>query len=340
MADAKVMASMWPDFWGDLPGQGQPAPNTSLTPYAQNVLTSAYPTGVPTSTSAALAAYDVLQSEYAEYKDNGGTLDYSTWLQRGKPQPTYTEIKAKGTATEAETLTNLEPKTKIINGVTYYSGDGGYTWQPIPASYNQQANQPTVYPNTYGGGDTVYKSDGYEYRYNQYSGYYDLPTGNYDPSKDRSLQQSQQITPYQQQGLQLQQQELSQQEAYYKWQQEEAQKQYESELASNPMSWLQYATYTGKTPVVQPWMMPLSAPDYGWQVGEQIPGWSAKDMTGMNELYRPSAQLWSRMGPTAQAQYYGYQQANLGSSPAETEFRRKSTSAPGGSFTPLRWSGY
>lgn len=167
--------------------------------------------------------------------------------------------------------------------------------------------------------------------------------GQKTPEKDEG------ITPYQQKQLDLEYQQLEQQQAYQQqqlqWnqqqsaaQQAEQERQYKSQLAANPMSWLQYASYTGQNPVVQPWMMPLSQGQYGWQTGQQIPGFSPSGGSEMPELLRPSAQLMARMGPTAGAQYKGYQQYTQGATPEETEFRLASTSAPGGRYTPLRWA--
>jgi len=151
----------------------------------------------------------------------------------------------------------------------------------------------------------------------------------------------------------VQQAQFEQQMAWQKdqamMQQAEAERQYRSQLAAQPISWLQYAAYTGEEPVVQPWMQTLMPQEYQTPVGQPIPGFEGGStgqmygnvsgmMAGMPELTTPSAQLWSRMGPTAQQQLLGYKQARTGASPEETLWRRSQTTAPGGSFTGLRWN--
>jgi len=59
-------------------------------------------------------------------------------------------------------------------------------------------------------------------------------------------------------------------------------------------------------------------------------------MTGMPGLLRPSAQYQARLGPTALQQYYGYQQAQQGARPEETQFRRWNEAPPGGSWPGLQ----
>ncbi len=51
----------------------------------------------------------------------------------------------------------------------------------------------------------------------------------------------------------------------------------------------------------------------------------------MPTLLNPSMQYWTRMGPTSQAQYLGYQQMNTGAPPAETQFRLWNSAPPSGS---------
>ena len=158
------------------------------------------------------------------------------------------------------------------------------------------------------------------------------------------------ITPYQQQYLDLQrkqqEQAMEQQQEMIGWyqqqagmQQQEQERQYRSQLMANPMSWLQYSSYTGQTPAVQEWMKPLMSGQY--QTGQQIPGWTGgqgegQAMGSLPELRTPSAQLWGRMGPTAQSQYMGYGQARTGISPEESAFRLRATAPPSGMFGGLR----
>jgi len=112
-----------------------------------------------------------------------------------------------------------------------------------------------------------------------------------------------------------------------------------AQLAAQPMSWLQYAAEAGTQPVVQPWMLPLMPQQYSQlQAGAQIPGYQGTEgMTGMPSLLRPGAQYQARMGPTALQQYYGYQQAQTGALPGETQFRRWSEAPPAGRFPGLSY---
>ena len=119
--------------------------------------------------------------------------------------------------------------------------------------------------------------------------------------------------------------------------QQEGERRYMAQLAAQPRSWLQSAAYTGQTPVMQPWMQPLMPQEYGYELGKDIPGWTQASAAGIPELTRPSAQLWSRMTPSAQEQYGGYKQARTGATPSDIDWRRQSTSAPGGGRTQLSW---
>lgn len=119
--------------------------------------------------------------------------------------------------------------------------------------------------------------------------------------------------------------------------QQEQERQHMAQLAAQPISWLQYAAYTGQQPVVQPWMQPLMPQQYGMEAGQPIPGWTPESGQGMPELTRPSAQLWSRMGPSQQQQYQGYKQARTGASPADVDWRRRAAAPPGGRGSRLSW---
>jgi len=162
------------------------------------------------------------------------------------------------------------------------------------------------------------------------------------------LQQQQQQWQQQQAQQQygLQQQEAQQQQQYQAWQQEEAQRQYAAQLGAQPQSWLQYAAYTGEQPAIQPWMQPLMPEQYaGLGAGAAIPGWQAQagqmgvqGMAQLPELTRPSRQYQARMGPTALAQYGGYQQAQTGIRPEELQFRLWSAAPPGGQYQGLRYA--
>lgn len=115
---------------------------------------------------------------------------------------------------------------------------------------------------------------------------------------------------------------------------------YGAELAAQPKSWLEYAAYTGEQPAIQPWMQPLMPQQYQQLgAGQAIPGYQGtQGMTGMPQLTTPSRQYQARMGPTAQEQYYGYQQAQSGARPEETEFRLWSGAPPSGQYGGLRYT--
>jgi hypothetical protein len=85
-------------------------------------------------------------------------------------------------------------------------------------------------------------------------------------------------------------------------------------------------------------MVPLSPDEYGWkgsQVGDKLPGWDASvndtSLQGkLPDLLSPSAQYMSRIAPSARAQYMGYEQATTGATPADTQWKLWSRSAPSG----------
>lgn len=154
---------------------------------------------------------------------------------------------------------------------------------------------------------------------------------------------------------QFQEQQLAQQQAQFQANlqfqqaqaqaaQEEQERRYMSQLAAQPISWLQYAAYTGQQPVIQPWMKPLGFQDTGGavmpQVGQPIPGFQGQagekgiqSFANLPQLRTPSAQLQASWGPTAQAQWLGYKQARTGATPEESQFRSWSQRAPTGRFT-------
>jgi len=170
----------------------------------------------------------------------------------------------------------------------------------------------------------------------QYGGYFLLPKGITETE----------MSDWEKGQIDLQKQQLQQTEEAQAWQQtyqqqqlDWQQQQYLSQLAAQPRSWLEYASATGETPAIQPWMKPLMPQQYaGLGAGEAIPGWGAESMTGMPELTRPSRQYQARMGPTAQQQYLGYAQARTGATPEETQFRLWSGAPPGGAYKGLQYA--
>ena len=190
--------------------------------------------------------------------------------------------------------------------------------------------------------------------------------------RQREFEASQ--SQFQQQfGLQQQQQAQAQAQAQaqLQFQQQQAEQavelqrqQFTSQLAANPINWLQFAAFTGQPPVIQPWMVPLgfqntgqgitpqggaaqggAATPQGLQAGQPIPGFEptggtpttvgaqgTQTFANLPQLNTPSAQLQARWGPTAQAQFLGFQRARTGASPQETQFRLGSQRAPTGRF--------
>ncbi len=156
-------------------------------------------------------------------------------------------------------------------------------------------------------------------------------------SQAEQAYRQQQLTENARQFGLTQQQQQSELEAQKAWQQQqlEADKQARlATLAASPKSWLEYAAQANQAPAIQPWMLPLMSSDYYTSAGEQIPGWQQGDMRSMPALTTPSTQYTARMGPTAQQQYLGYQQAQQGATPEETQFRLWSQAPSSG-----KWGG-
>jgi len=149
----------------------------------------------------------------------------------------------------------------------------------------------------------------------------------------REMEMQRQQMQYQQEIAEAQ---LAWEQELYGMQAEQQQQNYLSNLRANPVSWLEYAAASGKEAAIQPWMIPLMQGQQGMQAGGAIPGFEgAEGMTEMPELLRPSAQYAARMGPTAQQQYYGYQQGQQGATPEETQWRMWSSAPPSGRFGGL-----
>lgn len=181
---------------------------------------------------------------------------------------------------------------------------------------------------------------------------------------------SKEISPYEQAGLGYQQEQLDEQIRQFNLQQDfmkqqlaaesqrqsqmidwyreqeqiqqEAQRQTQlANLRANPESWLEYASLAGETPVVQPWMVPLSPPGMPLSPGQGLPGWTTQgeSLQSLPELKTPSAQYIARIPPSARAQYGGYEQARTGARPEDVNWLLSSTVAPpgGGGGGRLRW---
>ena len=225
-------------------------------------------------------------------------------------------------------------------------GLGGYVLEPIPPRAPPSERQPYA-PygvNPYDNPETPQQ----EGQFNPHTGQWEAPSGYITPqqqwereqtSASADLQRQQMFAQqqYQAQQMGLQQQQLAWQQQEAEMQRAQQEKAYRAQLSAQPRSWLEYASYTGQEPVTQPWMLPLQAGQYGSQAGQPIPGWTAGTGRGMSALLNPSAQYWSRMGPTGQQQYLGYEQARTGAIPEETAFRLASSTPPGGRNVGLSW---
>ena len=225
------------------------------------------------------------------------------------------------------------PQTMTVNGVTFQSGDGGLTWSPMSQS-------TTGSPSPSGSAPT--DPYGRTATWNTQSGGWQYPP---DWGTDPKTQQSGYVSPAQQAQIdatnaQLAESKLNDQNTFA-YQQAQIQAQKDQQLASlraQPASWLEYASLSNTTPLVQPWMAPLSPDQYGWkgaQVGGAIPNWDATKSQdslqgNLPSLTTPSAQYMSRIAPSAREQYYGYQQATTGATPADTQWQLWSRGAPSG----------
>ena len=220
--------------------------------------------------------------------------------------------------------------------MTWDGRAGGYvqTGYDPTKDLSKQPQPPITYPQV---GQDPYGGQGW---WNPYQGRWEPPAGYISPYEQQQLGLGQQQLGLGQQRLASEQQQWQQS---LSWQQQASQMQLEeerrkriAELAANPRSWLEYASYTGGVPTIQPWMLPLMPQQYGLKAGEPIPGYSPQGMAGMPEMTTPSTQLWARMGPTAQQQLYGYQTARTGQMPEEQTWRLWSQAPPSGQFGGLQ----
>lgn len=285
---------------------------------------------------------------------------YAAWV--GAQPPTAREMiepyfMEREEIEEAERVEAALPKPAVrwdieIDEDTGYRVQVGYDADGNVVSYEPVGAPPTE-PTRYGVPDGAPTDPfGRTAVWNERLGSWDYPPGWGQPEagwvspfeEEQAAQAAQQA----QQRIAIEQQQMEQQAEYYAWQQEEARRQYGAQLAAQPQSWLQYAAYTGEQPAIQPWMQPLMPQQYaGLGAGAAIPGWQApqaqqmggapmQGMAGMPELTRPSRQYQARMGPTAMAQYGGYQQARTGIQPEELQFRLWAGAPPGGQYQGLR----
>ena len=173
-----------------------------------------------------------------------------------------------------------------------------------------------------------------------------------DWGTDPATQKAGYIDPYQQAMIEYQNQMMSMQQrqfeqnyglqqAQFEYQKEAERQSRLSQLRANPASWLEYASFAGETPGVQPWMLPLMPQEYsGLQAGASLPGWTpnAESLSSLPALTPPSAQYLSRLPPSAIQQYYGYEKARTGQAPSDVEWRQWGSAPPGAGSRGLNWT--
>jgi hypothetical protein len=206
------------------------------------------------------------------------------------------------------------------------------------AYYNAQAqgktNQPPMYSqwgsNPYDNPDTTQQ----EGQFNPITGQWEPPPGYTSPFQQAQFDWQKQQADMQNQ---LQQQQFSWQKEQFQLQQEADKAARLANLRANPASWLEYASASGQTPTVQAWMKPLAAPGSNLEVGSPLTQYNASGPSmGLSPLLAPSAQYMSRIAPSSQQQYAGYQQALTGATPQDTSWLLNQSTAPGGNFGGLR----
>ena len=330
----KAMPFAWP--WQTETGEG------FALPWSQGYLT---PQG-----RLAQYQYGKPQISWAGQQELPSGYVLPTWM--GRAEPTMAQLKGLEAAPEGEVPDWLAAynATRALNGfppLTEEEYRAEIEAMKLPKLTHEQAlaiakqlgldassltyNEKTggfeisepPYQRTYEPyGQSPYGEGG---QFNPYTGQWEQPAGYVSPFQKEQFEWEQQQW---QQQLEMQQQQLEMQ-----------QQQHLAQLAANPMSWLQYAAEAGQQAAIQPWMMPLMSQQYpSLQAGQPIPGFKGTEgMTGMPELTRPSAQYQARLGPTALQQYYGYQQAQQGARPEETQFRRWNEAPPGGSWPGLQY---
>ncbi len=280
-----------------------------------------------------------------------GTTLQNFWSQLGKPTPPATSGITFGGAGKAPP-SQLPPTTTwgisspwgvtSPTGVNPFAGAyaGGSGQTPI-VNWNTPISTTSSEPLN------VVSQGGYDFYYDPLKGWVALGETPTTTSTAMTEYQKAQIDlanrqfaaqqPQSDYSLQIAQMQQQQNQAELAWQQQQwnqqlaqEQKNYLANLAAEPHSWLEYAAAAGQAPVIQPWMLPLMPQDYGISAGQTIPGWSPTNMMGIPELTNPSAQYQARMGPTAQQQYYGYQQAKTGATPEQSQWNLWSMAPPSG----------
>ncbi len=339
--------TQWKSQWGKQIVDWFKAQSSGVSPKAkpQGIITVP-PTPMATPTITAQAT-ELEQAAHANYVTFGGNLSIDEWLKEGKPLPTEERFTGKTIVREGWVV----PIYKDVRGNEYEN------WAEARQQATQQA--PTGYAQPIGvipkdpyGRTATWDAQGAQWQYPP------------DWGNDPAMQKAGYMTPYQQQqlALQTQQQTESERQGQFEqqyqqqllgFQQQQLAQQQATEqsrlaaekearlatLRANPASWLEYASLSGQTPTIQPWMLPLMPQQYSqFQAGQQLPGYQANETTmNLPELTRPSTQYLARSTPSAVQQYYGYEKARTGATPEDTQRRIRSGSAPGGYFSGLRW---
>jgi hypothetical protein len=343
--------------YGNLFGVGAGNPD-SISEYKNSVYYKAFKeagggVGVTETTEAKAAQYVTDQQAFKGYQSQGGKLDFTTWLRSGKPSA---EAAAGGVSGGLGGISQAVRWGSIV--------ENGYVWQ---IGYDKDGNIVSR--------DAIGRAPEAETTTTGYQ------QGQIDLERDRlneeirqfneKMSQSGQMSDYEKEMMELNrlqlnesirqfnsQQQLSQQQMqqqsmmqeeminWYREQQAadlEAQKQERlAQLRANPASWLEYASLSGETPVVQPWMVPLSPESYNMQAGQALPGWTpqseGQSLSSLPELTKPSAQYSARIAPSARQQYYGYEQARTGATPEDVEWRLWNQAPPGAAGGGLRYA--
>ena len=231
------------------------------------------------------------QREYREYQRRGGGLSQIQWLRQGKPPPPA-QITAR-TREILERTGGVPPR--VTGGLP--TDIGGIT--PTERIATQRAGREAAAIDLGAGVEvppypTESPPPGFRWAF-------DRDLNRWVPQfagLTAQQQAAREISPLEQERLELQQQQAEQEEAFrqqqlefqqaqqeqaqtqfqaqLQFQQEQArmaaeeqERQYRSQLAAQPINWLQYSAYTGEQPVIQPWMTPLGFQNVGGAVTPQ-----------------------------------------------------------------------
>ena len=298
---------------------------------------------------------------------------YHNYLAGYKPPATSTGITP---STGVNPSTGVSPGTTQFpgftkveqDGITVYYDSKGNAYQKfseiVPTEYDGNGNvlpgtgkvneylelfkpadeEIRTYPAP-GGVDVFWDENGLLNTWSPENNEY-IP-GQYDPTKDQNLLRQQNLDTWNQSqaatNLELEQQRLAQDQQQFLASQEADRQQRLATLKANPASWLEYSAASGQTPAVQPWMLPLMPQQYLQSVksGDALPGWQQDQESAVGklpELTSPSNQYMARLNPSSKSQYYGYQQANTGATPEDTQYKLWNTSPGTGQTSKIKYA--